>query len=153
MEAILIPITMFLAIAVTVIWVSSNSNRRREVEARSQAEVHNRLIEKFGTSKEFVDFMQTDGGRSFLKPVVVANPAAPYRKILASITAGVILTMFGISLLIMNVVAFDHEEGLIGGGSIFVMIGIGFLVSAAISYRLSKAWGLLQGRSTEAGTP
>ena len=153
MEVILIPVTFFIAIAVTIIRVNSVSNRRREVEARSQAEVHNRLIEKFGTSKEFIDFMQTDGGRSFLKPVVVANPAAPYRKILGSITAGVILTMFGIALLIMNVVAFEQEEGMIGGGVLFVMIGLGFLASAAISYRLSKSWGLLQGRSPEAGTP
>lgn len=153
MEAILIPITFFVAIAVTIIWVSSTSNRRREVEARSQADVHHRLLEKFGTSKDFIDFMQTDGGKVFLKPLPVANPAAPYRKILASTTAGVILSMFGIALLILHAVAFDSEEGMIGGGIIFLMIGLGFLVSAAISYRLSKAWGLLQTRSPEAGTP
>jgi len=152
MEAILIPITMFVAIAVTIIWVSSVSNKRREVEARSQAEVHNRLIEKFGTSKEFIDFMQTDGGKTFLKPVAAANPAAPYRKILASVTTGVIVTMFGVALLLLHLFAFDHEEGVLGGGIIFLMIGIGFLVSAAISYRLSKAWGILRGPSSEAGT-
>lgn len=153
MEAILIPISLFVAIAVTIIWVTSASNRRREVETRAQAEVHNRLIEKFGTSKEFVDFMQTDGGKVFLKPLPVTNPAAPYRKILTSITAGVILTMFGIALLVLHAVAFDHDEGALGGGIIMLMIGIGFLLSAAISYRLSKAWGILQGRSPEAGTP
>lgn len=152
MDPILIPITMFIAIAVTIIWVNSAANKRREVEARAQAEVHNRLLEKFGSSKEFIDFMQTDGGKSFLKPVAVANPAAPYRKILASVTAGVILSMFGMALLVLNVVAFEHEEGLIGGGVVFLMIGLGFVVSAAISYRLSKAWGILRGRSSEAGT-
>lgn len=153
MEAILIPITMFVAIAVTIIWVSSTSNRRREAESRAQAEMHNRLLEKFGTSKEFIDFMQTDGGKVFLKPLPVTNPAAPYRKILASITTGVILTMFGIALLVMHAVVFDHEEGALGGGIIFLMIGIGFLVSAAISYRLSKAWGILEERSPETGAP
>lgn len=151
MVEILIPITMFIAIAVTVIWVNSSSNRRREAEARAQAEVHNRLIEKFGTSKEFVDFMQTDGGKVFLKPLPAANPAAPYRRILTSITTGVILTMLGIALLVMNAVAFDHDEGALGTGIIMLMIGIGFLISAAISYRLSKAWGILQGRSPDAG--
>ena len=151
MAEILIPITLFVAIAVTVIWVTSASNRRREAEARAQADVHNRLIEKFGTSKEFVDFMQTDGGKVFLKPLPVTNPAAPYRKILASITTGVILTMLGIALLVMHAVVFDHEEGALGSGIIFLMIGIGFLASAAISYRLSKAWGILQGRSPDAG--
>ena len=147
MEAIMIPITMFIALAVTVIWVSSVNNKRREVEARTQAEVHNRLLEKFGSSKEFIEFMQTDGGKSFLKPVVVANPAAPYRKILASVTAGVILSMFGIALLVLNATAFHHEDGMLGGGVVFLMIGLGFVISAAISYRLSKAWGLLQQRS------
>lgn len=153
MEAILVPFVMFGSIAVTIIWLSSLSNRRREVEARSQAEVHNRLIEKFGTSKEFVDFMQTDGGKVFLRPLPVTNPAAPYRKILASISAGVILTMFGIALLVLHAVGFDHDEEMLGGGIIILMIGIGFLVAAAISYRLSKAWGILQGRAPEGGTP
>ena len=36
------------------------------------------------------------------------------------------------------------DNAIFGIGGLLVCIGFGFLISAAITYRLSKSWGLLE---------
>ena len=48
----------------------------------------------------------------------------------------------GVGLLILSVVFPDEE--LIRGAIVLLALGAGFLIAAAVSYRLSKSWGLLE---------
>ncbi len=120
---------------------------RQQANARIRAEIYNRLIDKFGTAAEFVAFMESDAGLNFIEENTV-QPAAPLGKILASTQIGIVLTLLGTGLLITGNVFGESLGGdlyivLTVGGTVGLMVGVGLLISAGISYRLCRAWGLL----------
>ena len=114
---------------------------------RTRADIYNRLIDKFGTAPELIAFLQSDAGLKFIEENTV-QPAEPLGKILASIRIGVVLTLLGAGLLITGNIFGESLGGdlyivLTVGGIVGLMIGIGLLISAAVSYRLCKTWGIL----------
>ena len=120
---------------------------RQQANTRTRAEIYNRLIDKFGTAPEFVAFMESDAGLNFIEENTV-QPTAPLGKILASTQIGVVLTLLGAGLLVTGNVFGESLGGdlyivLTVGGIVGLMIGIGLLISAGISYRLCRAWGMV----------
>jgi hypothetical protein len=39
--------------------------------------------------------------------------------------------------------ALSHEKSGVFAGALITSVGIGFLISAGVTYRLSKSWGLI----------
>ena len=151
-KEILETITAF-AVGVTIIicaaWIVINiiKTMKQRADTRTRAEIYNRLIDKFGTAPEFIAFLQSDAGLKFIEENTVQN-AAPLSKILAAIQIGIILTLVGIGLLVTGNIFGESLGGdlyivLTVGGIIGLMVGIGFLISSMISYRLCKTWGIL----------
>lgn len=141
----LIPILAILTIfpgIVVVFWLVFSTFRRMKV-ARIQAEVHSKLIEKIGSSQEFLTFLETDSGKKLVASIGIEQPNRnPYNRILASVQAGVILVCVSIAFLIIGVNFPDVAEGFKVVGALGLALGIGFLISAGLSYRLSKNFGL-----------
>ena len=114
---------------------------------RTRAELYNRLLDKFSSAPEFVNYLESEVGRQFLEEITIQG-AAPTNKILGSIQKGVIFVLAGLGSLFLGNL-FDKTLGgdlyivLIVGGTIVLMLGIGFLISTGITYRLSKSWGLI----------
>jgi hypothetical protein len=131
-----------------IVWLLVGAVRRTKM-ARAQAEVQSKLIDKFGSSQELLAYMQTEAGQRFIQvesePVVTKSPHA---KILGSITVGTILACLGLGLLLLSVLFEDDVP--LGFGTIALAIGLGFLISSGVSYRLSKSWGLFDREATEA---
>jgi hypothetical protein len=120
---------------------------RRTRVAKAQAEIQVKLLDKFGTSTELLQYLQTDAGQRFLQPEEApVEPKSPHSRILWSITAGTILTFLGIGL---SLLSRSFEEGFVVPGVLCLAIGLGFLVSSAISFYLSKSWGLFNGDKAE----
>ncbi|HET7212962.1 MAG TPA: hypothetical protein VFL79_05205, partial [Terriglobia bacterium] len=70
--------------------------------------------------------------------------------VIASVQAGVILVCVSIALLFLGVTYVDVAEGFKVLGGLGLALGIGFLISSGLSYRLSKSFGLLdRDRSVE----
>jgi hypothetical protein len=115
---------------------------------KTRADLYNRLMDKFGSASEFVDYLQSETGRQFFEELPVNNPS-PIHKILKSVQIGIILVLLGIGLLVLSNI-FDNTLGgdlyivLTVSGTIALMIGVGFLISTGISYYLSKSLGLLK---------
>jgi hypothetical protein len=114
---------------------------------KTRADLYNRLMDKFGSASEFVDYLQSETGRQFFEELPVNNPS-PIQKILKSIQIGIILTLLGIGLLVLGNIFGESLGGdlyivLTVSGTIALMIGVGFLISTGISYYLSKSLGLL----------
>lgn len=141
------------AVGVTVIiclaWVVINIIRtmKQRANMRTRAEIYNRLIDKFGAAPEFIAFLESDAGLRFIEENTVQN-AQPLGKILASLQLGIILTLLGIGLLITGNIFGGSLGGdlyivLTVGGVVGLMVGVGFLISSMISYRLCKTWGIL----------
>ena len=59
---IFIPMTLFPATA-SIVYVSVTSARRLKM-ARMQAEVHGKLLDRFGSSQELVQYLESDAGRA-----------------------------------------------------------------------------------------
>lgn len=139
----LIPIVISLGFFGMIMVLASFAAQRRKAEAEARAQVQTRLLDKFGSSKEFVDFLQTDSGRSFLSNTQLHSGDAR-RRILTALTWGVTTAFAGLAFVVISASQFvDDEYGMMVPGIILLSIGIGILLSSFISYRLSRSWGML----------
>lgn len=140
---------MFFAIA-WIVWIVASSRRRSRI-AEIQRDIHAKLFEKFGTSQELIEYLKTDAGSKFLDSANFEH-TRPFGRVLGSVQAGLILFLLGIAMLIarftMPYESFSAIEraqtahGLLTVSLLLLALGLGFLASAAASYKLSKNWGL-----------
>ncbi len=144
----IVAIIMVFGGIVAVFWVVFSTIRRLKV-ARVQSEVHSKLIDKVGSSPEFLTFLDSDAGKQLVASLGIEQPSRePYSRILSSVQAGVILLFVGIALLVLGGHFANAAEGFFILGGLAVALGIGFLISAGLSYRLSKAFGLFERERT-----
>lgn len=110
-------------------------------QARTQArmEFHRQLLEKFDSGREFSEFLESKGSQRLLEGLWSEKITAKER-ILQSTRWGVVLTVVGAGGLALS----WQEEDLLIPGMLILALGLGFLVSTAISYRLSSKLGLLR---------
>ena len=138
----LVPLVIFTT-GGWVCWILS-TNIRRSHTARAVAELHSKLLDKCAASQDLMAYIESDAGRKFLESASTEN-ANPTGRILNAIQAGAIALFIGLAELIVRVTVLnsDVDRFLLVSGAIAVAIGIGFLISAAMSFVLCKAWGLL----------
>jgi len=135
------------------------NGRRASALIRSRADLHAKLLDRLGSGREMVEFCQTEGGKRFIEGLSMgtvdslASKGSPPERILGSIQKGIILTLLGLGFLSL---AWKYQRD--DPGDVFMVIGvvglslgIGFLLSASVSYRLSRSMGLL-GKSDPAGS-
>lgn len=149
----LAPVLVFASMTVGVawiVWVVSNNKRRQRI-AEVQREMQAKLFEKFGTSQEMLAYLNSEAGAKFLNSATI-EPAKPFGRVLGSVQAGLILFFLGVAMFIVRATmpsetfnAVDRAQtahGFLAVSLLLLALGLGFLASAAASYRLSKAWGL-----------
>ena len=143
-----------MTLIICVAWIVTNIVRslKQRANTRTRADIYNRLIDKFGAAPEFIAFLQSDAGLRFIEENTV-EPAAPVGRILTSMQIGIVLSLLGLGLLFIA-----GTEGSVGHdfyvitmmiGIVGLMIGIGLLVSAYVSQRLCKAWGILSAATVD----
>lgn len=128
-------------------WMIFSTFRRYKI-ARLQADVQSKLLEKIGTGQDLLAYAQTDAGRQLLESLQVERviPQAPYTKIIWALQAGIVLFFFGGALLwLRGHTSVVNIDGFTILGALSIALGIGFGVSAAASYFLSRSFGLLNG--------
>jgi len=146
----LTPIVVMVVLIIAIAWIINTViiALKQRANMRTRSELYSRLLDKFGSSAEFVAYLQSETGQQIFEELTTRS-ASPRNKILGSIQKGVILALLGAGLVILG----NIFGGSLGGdlyivltvsGTIALMLGIGFLISSAISYRLSKSWGLLE---------
>lgn len=136
----------FIFAAAWIITVVVKALKEKSI-LRTRADLYNRLLDKFSSGGEFAEYLESETGRQFVEEITVQS-AAPTSKILGSIQKGVIMVLTGFGLLVLGNLFNNNLGGdlyiiLIVGGTIALMLGAGFLISTAITYRLSKSWGLI----------
>ena len=143
----LVLIAVLLASILLIRWALAHLRFKREADM--QLQLHTRLIDKFGTPKELGEYLQSDAGRAFLTPPPVER-VTPYRRILASAQAGIILSFVGVAIWLFR--GGDVERSrqtvhtLSALGGIMLALGLGFIASAILAYVLSSRWGLFNGK-------
>lgn len=122
-----------------LVWVLT---RTEHLRVKARVEFQNRLLEKISSAEDFVQMMRSEEGRAFIEAVSVDNPSMR-EQILGSAQKGVIFTAIGAGGLLLRWI-FPMGYGVFILASVLAgAVGVGFLISSAVSYRLSKSWGLL----------
>ncbi len=124
------------------VWVIA-VNIRRSRWGKQVAELHSKLLDRFAGSQDLIAFLEGDAGRKYFESLAFDLKDSTSR-ILNSIQLGLALASLGLSLLAIRSSQDDllTRKTLLLIGTPVMALGIGFLISAAISHRLSKAWGL-----------
>jgi hypothetical protein len=124
-----------------VAWIIFTTIRRYKT-AKLQAGVQTKLLEKFGSGQELLAYVQSDAGKQFLESLTMEQ-RTPHGQILGAAQASVILVLLGLALLFLRGRVSGGEEVFLVSGTITLTLGAGFGMSAALSYFLSKSFGLL----------
>jgi hypothetical protein len=149
------PFIIFLLLLGALLWLIHLflENRRWTRIFNLQKEVHGRLIEKFGTNQELLTYMDTEAGKRFLEasPIPVdfgegQRVPSAVAKIFTPLQIGVVLTLLGSGFLFLRHASGDLAIPMLVVGTAILMPGIGFIVSAGITWVLASRLGLLPER-------
>lgn len=143
-------VTVF--ISGVVMWlIQTLLNHRRWLRvSKVQTEAHNKLLERFAGTNELLAYVQSPSGRRFLEAMPQAPDAAaatsfsaPVGRILLSVQVGVVLVAAGLGFqFVSGRVIDDMAQGLWVIGILAFALGVGFVMSGAASWVLSKRLGL-----------
>lgn len=125
--------------------------RRWSRLATVQATVHAKILDRFTQNEELLAYIQSPAGARFLQSAPIAldsaprSVGAPLGRILWSVQGGVVLIAAGIGLEVVSKRVDEiAAQPLQAIGIIAIMLGLGFLVSAAASFFISRRLGLIE---------
>lgn len=126
-----------------IVWVIA-VNIRRSRSSRHLAEIHSRLLDRFTGNQDLIAFLEGESGRRYFE-ALDCDVKAPLNRVLNGIQLGIVLVLLGISLIVIRNMQTDDiaRNALLLIGVPAIAVGAGFLISSAISHRLTKSWGLL----------
>ena len=133
-------------------------NRRWSRIFKLQMDVHGKLIDKFGSNQELLAYMDTEAGKRFLEAAPLSvnfdaseGPAArvpsAVARVLTPLQIGTVLTLLGSGLLFIRHAHPDLEIPLLIFGTLVLMPGIGFILSAGLTWILAGRLGLMPKRT------
>lgn len=142
---------VLLVIAFSLAWLVRTvvEQKRWSRLSKTQTEVHNKILDRFSTSQELLEYVRSSAGTKFLEsapiPVRAERPGAntSISRILWSIQTGVVLAAGSLGMLLVSL-RFEGEsaEGFFAIGIIAFSIGAGFIASALVSLFLSRRLGV-----------
>jgi hypothetical protein len=145
-------VIVFVGIAAALLWLIRLllEHRRWSRAFRQQAEIHGRLIERFSSNQELMDYMNSDPGRRFLEssPIAVdagGGHALPggWGRIIGPLQFGIVLSMLGIGMLILEHSLPDYAGPFLLASMVALMPGLGFIISAIVTWRISARLGVM----------
>jgi hypothetical protein len=152
----IVPMLVGFAVIGALAWLIKVllSHRRWNRVFRLQTEVHGKLIDRFGSSQEILNYMQTDAGKRFLEAAPIAVEVrqqehwpAVLQRVLMPLTAGIVLTLLGAGLLFLRHSVTGGETPLLLFGVVALMPGLGCMIAAGITWVLAQRLGLIPGTS------
>jgi hypothetical protein len=148
-------LVVFVTVTMVLSWlVRTLIDYRRWLRlSKVQTEVHTKLLDRFSSNEDLATYLQSSAGRRFLEAAPIpldSGPrsiSAPLGRILWSVQAGLVLALGGIGLQYVSAGIIDEaKQPIYTMGVLSLMFGIGFVLSAVISYLLSQRLGLLENK-------
>lgn len=129
--------------------------------SRVQTEVHMKLVDRFASNEDLLNYIQTPAGRKFLESAPIPLDTGPRRtlnapvnRILWSVQAGVVIACAGFGLLYVSGRQVPEiAQPLFAMGALALAVGAGFVASAIVSYFLSRRLGLVSGPDAGMAAP
>ena len=153
-ETMMVAIVVGLSVAFLALLACFISRRYQTgKEMRLQKiDAFNRMIEKFGTAKEFAEFANSEGGRRLLDEPI-SRPTHPLTKVLRFLQAGIVFILVGIGSwvnadrlksrtevwYVSQMIESNHY------GTLLVFLGVGLFIVGGVTYLLVRRWHLANG--------
>jgi hypothetical protein len=124
-----------------------------------QTEAHTKIVERLGSNEELMAYVQSPAGQRFLTTTAQAadtetrgySAPAPVGRILGSAQIGVVTAFGGLGLWMAKNHVIDELAQVLSVLSVLgVALGLGFVLSAAVAYGMSKQLGLIRYPSSHA---
>jgi len=135
-----------------LIWLirSGMENRRWNRIFKLQSEVHGKLIDKFSSSQELAAYMETEAGRRFLEaaPIPVGFEHEQHvpnalARVLTPLQIGIVLVLLGLGCYLLHTASTDMKIPMLVLGTLALMPGLGFIISAGVTWKLAGRLGLM----------
>jgi hypothetical protein len=146
------PTMVFIGVVGAILWLTHVfvENRRWGRIFKLQTDVHGRLIERFSSSQELLDYMGTDAGKRFLEAAPIPVDFGPQQRVpnvvarvLIPLQIGIVLALLGAGFFMLRHLEADMRIPMMVLGTVFLMPGIGFILSAGITWILAGRLGLI----------
>jgi hypothetical protein len=118
--------------------------------SKVNTEVHNKILDRFGSNEELLAYIDSPAGRRFLEAApmapapVTSRVGAPFGRILISVQIGLMLMALAVGLRVVSGNAIEEVQQVMQGLAVIgFALGIGCIISAGASYVLSRRLGLL----------
>jgi hypothetical protein len=125
-------------------------NRRWSRIFKLQTEGHSKLIDRFSGSEELLSYIGTEAGKRFLEAAPIPIDFEPQQRmpnavarVLTPLQIGIVLTLLGAGFLALRHIQADMRVPMMVIGTIFLMPGIGFILSAGVTWLLAGRLGLI----------
>src|SRR5215467_11364788 len=115
----------------SALYIIATALRRKQRNAMQQ-----HVLDKFASAKDFADFVQSPAGQKYVESFADTTTSSQ-GAILNSVRVGVVMLFIGIGFALTNL-GHEHNFLPLRIGTLFVAVGLGFLISAAISFWLVK---------------
>lgn len=129
-----IPITAILSTSAMVVLVVYFVTQGRARRVQAQVEMQSRLIDRFGSAPELVQFLHSPAGREFVQGVQDAPAALTRDRLMSGFSRAIVLTALGGAFLFLYL---TYEEDFAVPAAILLFLGVGYLVATFVSYKLS----------------
>ena len=153
---VLVGVTVFGGFGMAIgllVWLTRTiiDYRRWSRLAKVQTDVHTKILDRFTANDDLLAYIQSPAGSKFLEssPIKLdAGPrsvGAPLARILWSVQGGLVLIAGGIGFLVVSGrVEGDLSQPMQAVGVLGIALGLGFVVSAVISFLISQKLGLIE---------
>ncbi|MFP5209136.1 MAG: hypothetical protein ACLGRW_07590 [Acidobacteriota bacterium] len=135
-------------------------SRRWSRTFKLQSEVHGRLIDKFSATQELAAYMETEAGKRFLEAAPIPLSAGPQQRmpnavarVLTPLQAGIVLVLLGVGLLLLRHAGPGMGVPMLVLGTVVLMPGVGFILSAGITWVMAGRLGLMPERPGQSNPP
>jgi hypothetical protein len=125
-------------------------NRRWGRIFKLQSEVHGRLIDKFSSAQELALYMETEAGKRFLEAAPITVGFEPEHRVpnavarvLTPLQIGIVLSLLGAGFFLLRHVSPEMEIPMLLLGTVALMPGLGFIISAGVTWVLAGRLGLM----------
>jgi hypothetical protein len=130
----MIPIIGMLSSSATVVLIVYFVTKARQRRVEVQVEMQSRLIDRFGSAPELVEFLHSPAGRTFVTGVQGAPAALTRERLMSGFSRAIVLTMLGAAFLFLT---YYSDDDWVVPAAILFFLGIGYLIATYVSYKLS----------------
>jgi hypothetical protein len=149
----------FMTLLGVLVWfVRAGIEFRRWLRATTiQTDAHMKLVDRMASNDDLMAYIQSPAGQRFLasSPVAIDTVPSivggPLNRILWSVQAGLVLAAAGVGLWFAKTSVIEEAAQVLHVVSLLaIALGVGFVLSALVSYALSRQLGLMETQAPHA---